>query len=60
MERISTSPRYLIDITGPVPVSGGFGGGGDFQHFGEFGASGCARTMKIGRRVSDRHKFTFN
>ena len=27
MERISTSPRYVIDITGPVPVSGGFGGG---------------------------------
>ena len=28
------------------------------QCFGEFGASGRARTMKIGRRVRELHKLT--
>ena len=29
-----------------------------FECYGEFGASGCARTMKIGRRVRDLQKLT--
>ena len=32
--------------------------GGGAQLFGEFGASGRARTMKIGRRVRELHKLT--
>ena len=57
MARISTSPRYVTDITGPNPLSlGELGGRG--QCFGEFGASGRARTMKIGRRVRDVYKLT--
>ena len=32
--------------------------GGGVQRFGEFGASGRARTMKIGRRVRELHKLT--
>ena len=32
--------------------------GGVVQCFGEFGASGRARTMKIGRRVRELHKLT--
>ena len=56
MGRISTSSRYVIDIIGTDPLFGGVGG--DFQCFGEFGASGRARTMKIGRRVRDLHKLT--
>ena len=36
-----------------------FGGvEGGVQGFGEFGASGRARTMKIGRRVMELHKLT--
>ena len=31
---------------------------GGVQWFGEFGASGRARTMKIGRCVRDLHKLT--
>ena len=31
---------------------------GGVQCFGEFGASGRARTMKIGRRVRELHKLT--
>jgi len=46
MGKISTSSRYIIDITGLDPLSLG-----DFQCFGDFGASGCARTIKIGSRV---------
>ena len=56
MGRISTSLRYVFDIPGTDPLSlGEFGG---VQCFGEFGASRRARTMKIGRRVRDLHKFT--
>ena len=36
---------------------GGVGGG--IQWFGEFGASGRAKTMKIGRRVKELHKMTW-
>ena len=56
MGRIRTSPRYVIDITGTDSLS--LGELGDFQCFGEFGASGRARTIKIGRRVRDLHKLT--
>ena len=54
--RISTSPRYFIDITGPDPLSLGELGG--IQCFGEFDASERARTMKIVWRVRDLHKLT--
>ena len=43
--------RYVIDVTGLDPLSLGELGGG-VQCFGEFGASGRARMMKIGKRVS--------
>ena len=58
MGRISTSSRHVIDITGTNSLSLG-GWGGDFQCFGEFGASGRARTMKIGRRLSSFHASFF-
>ena len=32
--------------------------GGRVQRFGEFGASGLARTMKIGRGVRELHNLT--
>ena len=54
--RISTCRRYVIDVNGLDPLS--LGKLGRFQCFGEFGASGRARTMKIGRRVRDLHKST--
>ena len=41
-----------------ISISLGELGGWDFQCFGEFGASGRARTMKIGRRVRDLHQLT--
>ena len=46
----------MIDVT--VLGSLSLGRLGDIQCFGEFGASGCARTMKIGRRVRDLKKLT--
>ena len=49
--------RYVIDVTGLDPISLVELGCG-VQFFGEFGASGRARTMKIGRRVSELHKLT--
>ena len=49
--------RYVIDVTGLDPLSLGELGGG-VQCFGGFGASGRARTMKIGRRVRELHKLT--
>ena len=55
MGRISKCRRYVIDITGLDPLSLGELGGG-VQCFNEFGASGRARTMKIGRRVRELHK----
>ena len=57
MCRISKCRRYVIDVIGMHPLSLG-----DLelrvQCFGEFGASGRARTMKIGRRVRELHKLT--
>ena len=47
----------MIDITGLDPLSLEELRGG-VQCFGEFGASGRARTMKIGRRVWELHKLT--
>ena len=57
MGRISTSSRYVIVIFGTDPLSLGELGG-EFQCFGEFGASERARTMKIGMRVRNLHKLT--
>ena len=57
MGKISKCRRYMIDVTGLDPLSLGELGGG-VQCFGEFGASGNARTMKIGRRVRELHKLT--
>ena len=57
MGRISTSSRCGIDIIGTDPLFQG--SWRDFQCFGEFGASGCARMMKIGWRVRDLHKMTW-
>ena len=47
----------MIDLTGLDPLSLGELGGG-VQCFGEFGACGRARTIKIGRRVRELHKLT--
>ena len=52
MDRISKCRRYVIAVTG----SALFGGDMGVQCFGEFGASGRARAMKIGRRIRDLHK----
>ena len=57
MGRISKCRRYVIDVTVLDPLSLGVLGDG-VQRFGEFGASGRARTMKIGRRVRELHKLT--
>ena len=57
MGRISTGSRYVIDITGLDPLSLRKMGEG-FQCFGEFGASGRARTMKICSCVRDLHTLT--
>ena len=56
MGRISTNYKYVIDIirTGPLSLEEL----GDLQCFGEFCASGRARTMKIGRCVRDWYKLT--
>ena len=45
----------MIHVTGLDPLSLGILGGGA-QCSGEFGSSGRARTIKIGRRVSELHK----
>ena len=50
MGRISKCRRYVINVTVLDQLSLGELGGG-FLCFGEFGASGRARTMKIGRCV---------
>ena len=47
----------MIDVTGPDPLSLGELGVW-VQCFGEFGASGRARTMKIGWSVRELHKLT--
>ena len=56
MGRISKCRRY-VNVTVLDPLSLGELGGG-VQCFSEFGASGRARTMKIGSRVRERHKLT--
>ena len=56
MDRINKCCRYVIDVTGLDPFSLGELRG--IQCFGEFGASGCARTIKIGRHVIDLQKLT--
>ena len=48
----------MIDVTELNPLSLRELGGG-VQWFGEFGASGRARTMKIGRRVRELHNLTW-
>ena len=57
MENAYKCRRYVIDVTGLDPLSLGELGGG-VQCFGEFGASGRARTMKIGRCVRELQKLT--
>ena len=57
MGRISKCRRYVIDVTVLDSLSLGELREG-VQCFGEFGASGRARTMKIGRRVRELHKLT--
>ena len=57
MSRINKCCRYVIDVTVMDPLSLEKLGGG-IQCFGEFGASGCARTMKISGRVRELHKLT--
>ena len=57
MDRISKCLRSVIDVTGLDPLSLGELGGG-VQCFDEFGASGRARKMKIGRRVRELLKLT--
>ena len=49
--------KYVTDVTGLDPLSLGELDDG-VQCFGEFGASGRARTMKIGRRVRELYKWT--
>ena len=58
MGKISPRSRYVIDIIGMDPLS--LGELGDFQCFGEFGAFGRSRTMKICRLVRDLHELTYN
>ena len=55
--RISKCCIYVIDLTVLDPLSV-WELGGEVQCFGEFGASGRARTMKIGWRVRELHKLT--
>ena len=57
MENAYKCRRYVIDVTGLDLLSLGEIGS-KVQCFGEFGASGRARTMKIGRRVREMHKLT--
>ena len=58
VDTISKCPWYVIDGTILDSLSLGELGGG-VQWFGEFGASGRARTMKIGRHVRELHKLTW-
>ena len=56
MGRISKCRRYVIDVIGLDSLSLGELGGG-VQCFGDFGASGRDRTMKMGRRVWELYKW---
>ena len=55
VDRISKCRRCVIDVTVLDSLFLGDLGGGA-QCFGDFGASGRARTMKIGRRVRELPK----
>ena len=57
MENAYKCRRYVTDVTGLDPLSLGELDGG-VQCFGKFGASGRARTMKIGMRVRELYKLT--
>ena len=57
MGRISICCRYVIDVT-VLDLHSLEELGGRAQCFGEFGASGRARMMKIARRVRELHKLT--
>ena len=57
MENAFKCRRYVTDVTGLDPISLAELVG-EVQCFGEFGASGRARTMKIDRRVRELHKLT--
>ena len=57
MGKMSKCCRYVIDVTGLDPLSLVELGAG-VQCFGEFGASGRSRTMKIGGHVRELHKLT--
>ena len=57
MGRISKCRRYALDVTALDRLSLGELGDG-VKCFGEFGASGRALTMKIGRRVRELRKLT--
>ena len=57
MDRISKCRRYVVEVTVLDSLSLEDLGGG-VQYFGEFGVSGRARTMKIGRCVRELHKLT--
>ena len=57
MSRIRKCRRYVIDVTVMDLISLEELGSG-VQCFGEFGASGRARAMKIGRRVRELHNLT--
>ena len=57
LENVHKCRRYVIDVTGLDLLSLVELGGG-VQCFGEFGASGRVRTLKIGRRVRELHKLT--
>ena len=54
LENAYKRSRYVIDVTGLDPLSLGELGG-VVQRFGEFSASGRARTMKIVRHVRELH-----
>ena len=49
--------KCVIDVVGLDPLSLGELGGG-VQCFGEFGGSGRAMTIKIGKRAKYLHKLT--
>ena len=57
MENTYKYRRYVTDVTGLDPLSLEELDGG-VQCFGEFGASGRATKMKIGRRVGELYKLT--
>ena len=57
VDRIRECRIYVIDVFVLHPISLGDLGGG-VQCFGEYGSSGRAMTMEMGRRVRKLHKLT--